>query len=308
MGVRIHSFRGWPAATLSAGDVQATFLPELGMLGTSLRYRDEEYLSLHGGLDAWAAGHTTGMPILHPWANRLGGFRYRVGSTQVDLSKRRRKLHTDEHGLPIHGVMLGERRWRVLELADDASAWLRASFRFDAAPLLDVFPFPHELEVEAKVDGERLHVTTTVSPIARKSVPIAFGWHPYFRLPGTRRADVTLHLPPRLHLELDDRGLPTGAERRERAESEPIGRRTFDDTYRLRRQRRLGLSSDQRALTIEYDAGYLFAQVFAPAGKPFVALEPMTAPTNALVTGEHDVVRPGDRFSASFTVSFDRIE
>jgi galactose mutarotase-like enzyme len=40
-----------------------------------------------------------------------------------------------------------------------------------------------------------------------------------------------------------------------------------------------------------------------PAGKPFVALEPMTAPTNALVDRTAAVVRRGDSFTASFSLT-----
>jgi aldose 1-epimerase len=44
--------------------------------------------------------------------------------------------------------------------------------------------------------------------------------------------------------------------------------------------------------------------VRAPEGEAFVAWEPMTAPTNALVSGRalrH--VAPGDSFAATFTVN-----
>ena len=47
-------------------------------------------------------------------------------------------------------------------------------------------------------------------------------------------------------------------------------------------------------------AGYPWVQVYAPAGRPFCCVEPMTAATNALVTGEHPVVKPGETWSASF--------
>ena len=40
-----------------------------------------------------------------------------------------------------------------------------------------------------------------------------------------------------------------------------------------------------------------YAQVWVPAGKPFAALEPMAAPTNALVTGNTHLVAPGDGFT-----------
>ena len=56
-------------------------------------------------------------------------------------------------------------------------------------------------------------------------------------------------------------------------------------------------------MTVEFLSGYAFAQVFAPAGKEFVALEPMTAPTSALTTGRSlPLAGPGERFSAAFRI------
>ena len=51
------------------------------------------------------------------------------------------------------------------------------------------------------------------------------------------------------------------------------------------------------------DAAYPFAQVWVPRGKSFVALEPMAAATNALVDRAAPLVRRGDSFTASFTLT-----
>ena len=42
-------------------------------------------------------------------------------------------------------------------------------------------------------------------------MPVAFGYHPYLRLPGAPREAWEVTLPVRAHAELDDRGIPTGA-------------------------------------------------------------------------------------------------
>ena len=44
--IRIHRSRGVAAVTLASGELEATFVPELNMLGTSLRLEGEEYLAL----------------------------------------------------------------------------------------------------------------------------------------------------------------------------------------------------------------------------------------------------------------------
>jgi hypothetical protein len=56
---------------------------------------------------------------------------------------------------------------------------------------------------------------------------------------------------------------------------------------------------------VRFDSAYPFAQIYAPPRSPFVAIEPMTAPTNALVAGGCPVVPPHGRFRASFRVAIE---
>ena len=303
--VRMGMVDGEPSVTLAAGQLEASFLPGLGLLGTSLRHRGEELLALPGGVEGYRDGHVTGLPLLAPWANRLPGWRYRAAGVEVDLDGL--DLHTDPGGLPIHGTLTAHRGWRPGRLAADADrAVLEAGLDYGDWPeLLAAFPFPHRLTVTFALQGASLAVTTTLAATGDRPVPVAFGWHPYLRLPGAPRAAWRLLLPFRTHLELDDRGLPTGKAADEPAEAAPVGERTFDDLYTLGAdpaERRLGLEAAGRRLVVGYGDGYDHAQVFAPPEAEFVCLEPMTAPTAALATGATPLVAPGDSFSARFTI------
>jgi aldose 1-epimerase len=299
---RVGDVDGEAAVTIAAGELEATFLPGLGLLGASLRHQGEELLALPGGVAGYRDGHVTGLPILHPWANRLAGRRYRAAGVEVDLEGV--ALHTDPGGLPIHGTLTAHPGWRLERLAAEAErAVLRASFDYGAWPeLLAAFPFPHELVVEAAVAGAALAVTTTLRAGATRPVPVAFGWHPYLRLPGAPRTAWRLLLPEREHLGLDDRGLPTGLGAHEPAEADPLGGRTFDDLYALGPERTLGVEAGGRRLLVDGGDGYRHAQVFAPPGGEFVCLEPMIAPTNALGAGTCPLVEPGGAFTARFAV------
>jgi aldose 1-epimerase len=306
--LRVGVVDGESAVTLAAGELEATFLPGLGLLGTSLRHRGEELLALPGGVAGYRDRNVTGLPILAPWANRLPSWRYRAAGVEVDLDGL--DLATDPAGLPIHGTLTAHRGWRLERLAADADrAVLEAGLDYDWPELLAAFPFPHRLTVTFALQGASLAVTTTLAATGDRPVPVAFGWHPYLRLPGAPRAAWRLLLPSRTHLELDDRGLPAGKAADEPAEAAPVGERTFDDLYALDAdpaERRLGLEAAGRRLVVGYGDGYDHAQVFAPPGAEFVCLEPMTAPTAALATGATPLVAPGDSFSARFTIEVEK--
>ena len=304
-GLRIGSLEGEPSVTLAAGDLEATFLPGLGLLGTSLRHRGQELLALPGGVAGYRDRHVTGLPLLAPWANRLPEWRYQAAGVEVDLDGL--DLPTDPAGLPIHGTLTAHRGWRLERLtAGEGSATLQASLDYGAFPeLLAAFPFPHRLTVTATARTATLAVTTTVAATGGRPVPVAFGWHPYLRLPGAPRSAWRLLLPDRTHLDLDDRGLPTGKTADEPSEADPVGDRTFDDLYALGQgpaARWLGLEAAGRRLLVGYGEGYDHAQVFAPPGAEFVCLEPMTGPTAALAAGTTPLVEEGGSFSAEFTI------
>ena len=301
--LRVGAVDGETAVTLAAGELEATFLPGLGLLGTSLRHRGEELLALPGGVAGYRDRNVTGLPILAPWANRLPSWRYRAAGVEVDLDGL--DLATDPAGLPIHGTLTAHRGWRLERLAAETGrAVLEAAFDYAWPELLAAFPFPHRLTVAAAVQGASLEVTTTLEATGDRPVPVAFGWHPYLRLPGAPRSAWRLLLPDRTHLELDG-GLPTGKAAGEPAEADPVGDRTFDDLSVLGRDpasHRLGLEAAGRRLLVGYGDGYDHAQVFAPPGTEFVCLEPMTGPTAALAAGTAPLVQPGASFAARFTI------
>jgi aldose 1-epimerase len=292
--------QGEPGLRLVAGALSATFLPDVGLTGVSLRYRDAEFLAVPGGVAALRSGRTGGLPLLAPWANRLSGRHYRAGGVDVDLTGLR--LNTDENGLPIHGLLVGRPGWRIsTRRTRRAAATLEASIDVDAP----AFPFPHRVDVAITARDGQLDVVTTVTPTSRRRVPVAFGWHPYLRLTGMPRSRWILTMPARHHLELDDRGIPTGGATAEQAEADPVGRRHFDDLYALGRPRRLSFAADTTSVELRCGAGYDYAQVWVPPRHQFAALEPMAASTNALVDGSAPLVGPGGDYTARFSLRVD---
>ena len=108
---------------MTSGELQATFVPEMNLLGASLRLGGEEFLALSGGVGAYRRVRTTGLPPLAPWANRLSGWAYRAGRIRVDLDGL--DLYTDPNGLPIHGTMSAREPWDVSAVATGGRVAIR---------------------------------------------------------------------------------------------------------------------------------------------------------------------------------------
>lgn len=302
---------GFTAVTLSAPEqgVEASFVPGAGMVGCSLLHRGEELLGQRGGLASYVAKRSTmGIPLLHPWANRVGARRFEVAGREVDVDEAEPPAAEDPNGLPIHGFMSAAPDWRVSSRdATGEGGTFAAEFDFAAdAGLMRAFPFPHGLTIEASLAGPALTIATTVRASGDAAVPISFGYHPYFRLPGVDRADWKIGIPVRERLLLDDRMLPTGEREAIEVQGGPLGSRTFDDAYVAPTgSEPFTVEGGGRRIAVAFDSGFPYAQVYAPADDDVIALEPMTAPTNALVAGGHDltVLQPGDSYRASFSVT-----
>jgi aldose 1-epimerase len=302
---------GFRALTLESpgAEIEAALVPEAGMIGCSLRHRGEELLGQRGGLGTCVAERSTmGIPLLHPWANRLAHRRFRVCGREVNLDAHPELLSLDSNGLPIHGLLAGASDWRVERHEATADgAVLAASFDFGARDeLLEAFPFPHVLDVEAALAGSALTVETTVTAAGDTPVPISFGYHPYFRLPGVERADWEIEVPVRERLLLDAEELPTGKREPARVEGGRLGSRTFDDEYVAPEDSApLVLAGGGRRIEVSFVSGYPYAQVYAPAGDDVIAFEPMTAPTDALIAGgsELPLLAPDESYRAVFSIT-----
>ena len=289
---------------LAHGELEAVFLPAQGMLGASLRHRGVEMLRRVDDLPLAAAkGTTAGIPLLHPWANRLDCPRYRAAGLEVQLDPSSPLLHLDANGLPIHGVPWSALAWDVVAASRDR---VSARLAWSREDLRALFPFPHHLELTATLDRDGLTLETTLVAGREGAVPVSFGFHPYFGLPDLPRARWRLATRAMRRLALDPRMIPTGAEEPwDRFDAE-LGTRGLDDGFRLDGVASFSLSGAGRRIRVDFLSGYAYAQLYAPPGQDLVAIEPMTAPTNALCSGAGlTLVAPGERYRAAFRVGIE---
>jgi len=286
------------------GETEAEFAPEANLVCCSLRVRGEELLDHGHGLEAYAErGKTMGIPLLHPWANRLSGRGYTVAGHTVSLPEPDGRYALDPNGLPIHGALPGLLRWSVE--ADSPTDRLAATLAWRSDELLELFPFEHELTMDVRVGPGELTIETVLHATGEQAVPVSFGFHPYLRLPGSSRRDWRVTLGATQRLVLDERMIPTGAREPLAVRSFVLGDASWDDGLNgLDDPPRFAVASDRLTATMTFERGFAYGQVYAPEGHDFICFEPMTAPTDALRTGRGlRAVAPGASFSAEFSLA-----
>jgi aldose 1-epimerase len=281
--------------------LEAQFVPGAGMIGISLTDSGVELLGQRRGLDAYVAdGKTMGIPILYPWANRLGANTYTAEGTTVTLTPGQHGVRADPNGLPIHGVLAAYPNWRVTH---ESANELTAEVDFGSQDLLASFPFPHRLALTVTLFERTLRLRTSVTPSEDRPVPLCFGFHPYLQLPDAPRDQWIIETPPLRHLRLDGQGLPTGEVARQPAISEPLGDTAFDDGYdEVAEGAVFAVSGGNRRIEVHFEEGYPAAQIFAPPSESVVCFEPMTAPTDALRRGGYRTAEPGEWGVAQFSI------
>lgn len=285
---------------LHAGPLEVLFLPDQGMLGASLRHQGVELLGKVDDVAGMGArGETCGIPLLYPWANRVALDSFRVADREVVLDSP--LLDRDDNGLANHGVPWSRLVWTVL---DAGPTWVRAQLRWDEPQLLAVFPFVHRVTLDGSLDEGGLTLTTTVHADAGDPVPVSFGFHPFFDVPAVPRAQWDAQFPAMRQLLADERNIPTGQTRDVPALDGPLADRTYDDGFALlAAEASFSLAAGGRRLRVRFGDGYTHAQIFAPPQFGFIAIEPMTAPVNALVTRDGlRIIDPGESFAAQFRI------
>jgi len=287
------------------GTVRARFTPGANMVCDSFTHGGVELLHTGGGVEAYAEhGKTMGIPLLHPWANRLSAPGYVVAGKQLTLPAPEGRYALDPNGLPIHGALPGLLAWEPLETG--AEDRISARLDWSAPSLMELFPYTHELRMDVLAGDAGLEIVTTLRATGEDTVPVSFGYHPYLRPPGDApRADWQVSLGASQRLVLDEKMIPTG-------ETEPLQERAFrledsswdDGLAGLASPPEFSVSAGAQTLRVTFDEGFPYAQVFAPEGQPFICFEPMTAPTNALVSGVGlRLVEPGDEYRTAFSIA-----
>lgn len=288
---------------LSAGPYRAG----IAAVGATLRFLERDGSPLVDGFgpDSLPSGGR-GQSLL-PWPNRIDGGSYTFQGRTYTLA-----LSEPAKGNAIHGLLRWV-PWQAAEVRPDAVT-LRAEVAAQPG-----YPSSLDVQVEYRLSQKGLTVVTTVRNTGRSSAPFGAAVHPYLSA-GAHSVDETyLQFGATTRVLVDERSLPTGDEQvadtpYDFSAGKPVGDVQIDHAFGgLRRDSdglfRVRLRGEYETVVWQ-DDGYPWLQIYTSdtlSGAEFrrsVAVEPMTCPPNAFVSGRDVVVlEPGETWTGTWGIS-----
>lgn len=242
--------------------------------------------------------------VLVPWPNRV-----KDGTWDLHGSPQRLALTEPARGNAIHGLL----RYRPYELLEHTGsavsqqAWIYPELGY---------PFILRTVVRHELGADGLTVTHTIANEGDAAAPVAIGAHPYLRIADVPTEELTVTVGARTHLEVDDRmnvigESPVEGTRYDLRGGRRVGELDLDDGYADvpvtdGRVTHTLSAADGRRVALWGDESFAYVQVFTsrklathPDGSVALAVEPMTAPANALNTGRGlRWLEPGETWTA----------
>ncbi len=263
-----------------------------------------------------------GSPFLWPWANRIDRDDYYFQDKKYPLNDTLGNLLRDQFHQVIHGLLVFDSRWQVVESGGSAAegAHLTSRLEFYKYPdLMAQFPFAHTLQVTYRLKDGKLETTTAVENVGRSDMPVLMAYHPYFH-PDGNREEWKVSIGAKTHWLPSKQLISTG-------ETEPVetflpgarnltlGKTFLDDVFSGFDRGTDGLGhvtikGKTEQIEIVYGREFDFAVIYAPLppNDPLICVEPQTGPTNAFNLNHEgkfpglQVLGPGKTFTASFWI------
>ncbi|THJ67898.1 aldose epimerase [Arthrobacter echini] len=242
--------------------------------------------------------------MLAPWPNRVAHGRWSLNGTQQQLD-----ITEPSRGNAIHGL-LRNTGYQSLDVGDSHVVLQAEIFPQHGYP----FHLLHRVTYELTAD--QLRVTQELTNLSAAPAPFALGAHPYLKISDVPTQELTITVRAGRMFLTDESAIPTGTAEVSGQHDLRSGRRIGDIAFDTAftgldpvdgRFEHVLSAPDGRRVTLWADASFSYAHVYVSTSYPgvakAVAIEPMTAPADALNSGEGlRWLDPGASFSAGWGI------
>jgi aldose 1-epimerase len=134
------------------------------------------------------------LPFMGPWMGRLDEQAFYANGKRYAFDM---ELGNVRGAVPIHGFLTTTDQWQFVEArADGTSAWVTSRLDFYKQPLwMKQWPFAHTVTMTHRLQDGVLEIETRITNMSAEPMPLAVGFHPYFRLSDSTREEWTIAMP-----------------------------------------------------------------------------------------------------------------
>ncbi|WIB59874.1 aldose 1-epimerase family protein [Curtobacterium sp. MCLR17_007] len=249
--------------------------------------------------------------VLVPWPNRVAG-----GAWELDGKRQQLDVSEPKFGNASHGLL----RFSPYRLVAQTESGVEQTATIHPQ---HGWPFTLETRVHHELVDDGIRITHTVTNRSGVRAPFAVGSHPYLRAGDTPAEDLVVTLDAATAFTVDERKIPNGTQSVDGTDLDlRQGRRAGDsdldtaytdvtpDDEGIRRTTIHGPEGD--GVQLWQDPSFPYVQVFTSREFPrsegegkglAVAVEPMTAPADALNSGEGlRWLEPDDSWTGSWGI------
>ena len=140
--------------------------------------------------------------------------------------------------------------------------------------ILANYPFPHRLTQTTTVTTGELALALDVENQSAEPMPVAPGWHPYFRCPGNRKTGVRYDLAEFPYDQLSNKTYDFGME-------PPTASVVNFDI------------PTEGGISLSFSPGFRHLQFWTLPDREFVCVEPWDGPANVINSAQRRLVPPG---------------
>jgi aldose 1-epimerase len=196
----------------TVADVVVSVVPSVGNMAIAMTVKGHDVLRWpYASVSEFKARPgSSGIPFMAPWANRLDEPAFYANGQRHAFDLELGNIRGAP--IPIHGFVTTTDRWQLVDLAaDGSSAWATSRLDFYRYPdWMRQWPFAHTIEITYRLRDGALEVATTLRNMSASPMPVAVGFHPYFKLTDSPRDEWILSVGARTQWKLSATKVPTG--------------------------------------------------------------------------------------------------